>query len=95
MEHSRIPNRLKYYRKAHGLFQKDVNSILEIKDVSTILRWEKGISFPGALHLIALCHLYHRGVEQLYPDIWNELGRAITEKEHLLSLNKKMIKNKR
>jgi transcriptional regulator with XRE-family HTH domain len=90
MESSRIPNRLKVMRKAALLLQKDVSHILDITDVSTIVRWEKGITFPGGLHLIALCQLFKTVPQFLYPEIWEEVGNAIGKNKAVLFSEKKV-----
>jgi DNA-binding XRE family transcriptional regulator len=92
MEHSRIPNRLVSMRKAALLLQKDVGQILDLQDVSTIVRWEKGRVFPGGLHLIALCQLYRASPEFLYPEIWSEVRNTIDKNKAALFSEKKSMR---
>lgn len=77
MDDSRIPNRLKHYRKNLRLLQTEVIQILNLGDLSTISRWEQGIAFPSTLHLFGLCWLYKTTIEQLYPTIWKQIKNEI------------------
>src|ERR1017187_6068702 len=58
MENCRFPNRLKKYRRLFCFSQKEVASMLGLKDTSPLSRWEKGISLPGLMHLFRLSQIY-------------------------------------
>ena len=85
MDNSRIPNRLKHYRKNIGLLQTEVIKILNLSDLSTISRWEQGIVFPSTIHLFGLCWLYKTTIEHLYPTVWDHIKNEI---ESNLLINK-------
>lgn len=72
MERNRFPNKLKSYRRCHGLSQKKVARKLGLADTGTLSRWEKGFIIPGTLHLFRLAQLYHTVPHQLYDALWNQ-----------------------
>ena len=59
--------RLKEYRKAAGLKQKDVTERKGISRTS-LCRWEHGFSKPSAEQLEILLDLYNERLSMLYPD---------------------------
>jgi transcriptional regulator with XRE-family HTH domain len=91
MEHSRIPNRLRYHRLRHGLLQKELAILLQLHDSSMLIRWEKGICFPNFLNLCALCAVFTTEIGELYPDIVREVHQAI-DGHHKNLTNKKSVK---
>jgi transcriptional regulator with XRE-family HTH domain len=48
VEHKKVPNNLRKYRKALGLKKGDVAKILNLKSSGMIFRWEKGVFSPLA-----------------------------------------------
>ena len=61
--------RLRKYRRATGLTQVQVASILQLEDASSVSRWERGERLPSPRHLLELSALYHRVVNDLlWPD---------------------------
>lgn len=59
--------RLKEYRKAAGLKQKEVTEQTGISRTS-LCRWEHGFSKPSAEQLEILLDLYNERLSMLYPD---------------------------
>jgi transcriptional regulator with XRE-family HTH domain len=85
MENSRFPNRLKKYRRLFCLSQKEVATILGLKDTSPISRWEKGISLPGLIQLFRLSRIYKTMPSEMYFDLWQDASKDISAKENNLS----------
>ena len=56
MEISRVPNKLKSYRRCCGYSQKKVARMLGLADTSTLSRWEHGIAVPGMVQVFSLAH---------------------------------------
>jgi len=81
MDNSRFPNRLKKYRRTFFFSQKEVAAILGLKDTSPLSRWEKGISFPGLIHLFRLCRIYKTLPSELYVELWQSISKEIAAKE--------------
>ncbi len=81
METSRIPNKLKKYRRQSGYSQKKVARILGFADTSTLSRWEHGITFPGIVQVFRLARLYHTQPEQMFDELWE----SITSEKSLLA----------
>lgn len=96
MEHSRIPNSLKRYRRLAGLTQKEVASILGLKKTSCISRWEKGLSFPSIKHVFQLSLLYKTQPDNLYDELWSRLNEEIKRLEReLLAQHELLIINEK
>lgn len=96
MEHSRIPNSLKKYRRSVGLSQKDVAVFLGVKNSSCISCWEKGLFMPSVKHLLQLSLLFKTLPHNLYIELWEELKDDVVrfEKE-LLAQHESIISNER
>jgi transcriptional regulator with XRE-family HTH domain len=73
MDRSRIPNRLKKYRRLADLSQKEVATMLGLKNTSCIFRWEKGLGFPGIIHLFQLSFLYKTIPDHLYFEVYESV----------------------
>ncbi len=96
MEHSRIPNSLKKYRRSLGLSQRDVATFLGVKNSSCISCWEKGLFIPSVKHLFQLSLLYKTLPNNLYSNLWDELKDDITKFEkELLAQDESVISNER
>lgn len=65
-EFKKIPNRLKKYRKIHGLSQRRVAAILGKKSSSHISNWENGRVIPNLSNAIRLSVLYRTPVDGLF-----------------------------
>ena len=78
MERSRIPNRLKKYRRMAGMSQRDVAEVLNTKTTVCISRWEKGICFPSLDVVFKLSLLYTTSPIHLYFDLWELLKQEIS-----------------
>lgn len=74
MEHGRIPNRLKKYRRLAGLSTKKVAKLLSVGR-SSLSRWEKGYTTPSAFQLFQLCVLYEALPHHLYFEVWETLKK--------------------
>ena len=72
-----IPNRLRKYRKACGLTQRDAARILGFADASCISRWEHGVSLPSPMNLFRLAALYGVLVDGLYIDMLRTVREEI------------------
>lgn len=72
-----IPNRLLFYRELHRLLQTDVAQALGLASTDRISRWEQGQAFPHLLNLFKLAHLYRVAPQDLYPELYAEIGRAL------------------
>ena len=59
--------RLKEYRKAAGLKQKEVSELTGYSRTS-LYRWERGVLKPSAEQLEMLLDLYNEKLGRLYPD---------------------------
>jgi len=58
-------NRLRKYRKARGLTQRDVARILRLADASSLSRWEHGVCLPSVMNMFRLAALYRTLVDAL------------------------------
>lgn len=81
MEKCRFPNKLKRYRRLHSLSQKEVASLLGLKDTSPLSRWEKGKSFPSLINLFQLSRIYKTLPSELYIELWQTISKEIATKE--------------
>ncbi len=61
-----LGKRLKEYRKAAGMKQKEVSERTGISRTS-LCRWEHGFSKPSAEQLEVLINLYNERLSELYP----------------------------
>ena len=61
-----LGKRLKEYRKAAGMKQKEVSERTGISRTS-LCRWEHGFSKPSAEQLEVLINLYNERLSKLYP----------------------------
>jgi transcriptional regulator with XRE-family HTH domain len=61
-----IPNKLREYRKAKGLSQRDVADYLGFRSTDRISRWEGGLTYPHVANLLKLVKLFGVSAEILY-----------------------------
>lgn len=78
----RIRNRLRKYRKARGLRQRDVALLIGFTDSSHISRWERGLCLPTATNLFKLAAVYHCLVDALYIDFLRDVREDVRTMEH-------------
>jgi transcriptional regulator with XRE-family HTH domain len=96
MENCRFPNKLKKFRRLFCLSQKEVASMLGLKETSPLSRWEKGISLPGLLHLFRLSRIYKTMPSEMYVDLWQHISKEISAKENnLLAQSESLISNQK
>jgi len=94
MDNSRCPNRLKRFRRIFCLSQIEVATLLELKDASLISRWEKGMLFPGLMHLFQLCRIYKTLPSELYVELWQNISKEIAAKEADLLAQQEPVSSK-
>lgn len=96
MEHSRIPNSFKMYRRKAGYSQKEVAALLGLKKTSCLSRWEKGLAYPSIKHLFELSLLYKTYPHHLYDEFWDVLEDKTKKLEYeLLAQQESIISNER
>ena len=71
MENSRIPNKLKMFRRCTGYSQKKVARILGLSDTSTLSRWEHGVTVPSMVQVFRLARIYETFPHELFLELWN------------------------
>ncbi len=74
MEISRIPNKLKLFRRCSGYSQKKVARLLGLADTSTLSKWEHGVAVPGLVQVFRLSRIYNSLPQELFEELWNHLG---------------------
>jgi transcriptional regulator with XRE-family HTH domain len=94
MEHSRIPNSLKRYRRIAGYSQKEVGVLLQLQKSSNLSRWEKGLSFPGTKYLFQLCILYKTLPENIYSEVWDKISLEVKRHEKELLAQQESLVSK-
>lgn len=72
MQCNNISYKLKQYRTASGLCRKEVARALQLKDSSSLSRWESGLSIPKFTIVIKLAIIYGTLPHLLYEDLWQE-----------------------
>lgn len=77
MENSRIPNKLKMFRRSSGYSQKKVARMLGLSDTSTISRWEHGITVPTIGQVFLLCRIYRTLPHELFSELWHRIGEEL------------------
>ena len=88
IEHHRIHNSLRKYRKARGLTQKEVSLILGIKSEGIVSRWEIGRSLPRTLNVLKLAILYRTMADALFIDLRRTLQKDIFQTEERILQHK-------
>ena len=76
-----IPNCLRRYRKARGLKQKEVATILGLASASMISRWERGRCLPNTMNLFRLASLYRTMTDALFIDLLKALREDLRIRE--------------
>lgn len=82
MELGRLPNKLRFFRHAHGYSQKKVASILGLCDAGILSRWEHGCTMPALPDVFRLAWLYHTQPHELYRALWDTCGTESTLLAH-------------
>jgi len=73
MEHRRIPNRLKKFRRLAGLSQIEVAKVIGVQNSTCISRWEKGFGTPSLLYLFRLSCLYETFPHHIYAELMDAI----------------------
>ncbi len=79
-----IQNNLRLRRRQMGYTLKQVAFLLEMKDTSMLIRWERGTCAPSHDYLLSLAIIYGTAVDSLYIDHRNKLRLQIKERHQLL-----------
>jgi transcriptional regulator with XRE-family HTH domain len=59
------------HRRRHGYSRKAVIRMLGYSDVSTLSRWERGITLPRLEECFLLAKIYHMLPQELYAELWD------------------------
>jgi transcriptional regulator with XRE-family HTH domain len=78
MESSRVPNKLKMFRRCAGYSQKKVARMLGLSDTSTLSRWEHGISVPSMVQVFRLSRIYGTWPHELFTDLWHQIATEVS-----------------
>lgn len=81
MEVKHTTNRLMLYRKRMELSQKQVASILGLKNIAIVSHYERGTSRPSLERALGLEIVYRVPVAFLFPELYEEIRAKIREKE--------------
>lgn len=81
MEDSRVPNRLKMFRRCCGHSQKKVARVLGLSDTSALSRWERGVTLPSIVQAFRLARVYRTLPHELFDEVW----KCADSTENLLS----------
>jgi transcriptional regulator with XRE-family HTH domain len=73
MEISRVPNKLKMFRRCSGYSQKKVARMLGFSDTSTLSRWEHGLSVPSMVQVFRLARIYRTWPHELFTELWYQV----------------------
>lgn len=76
-----ILNRLRKYRRARGLKQREAARILGLADASSLSRWEQGVSLPSVMNMFRLAALYRTLVDALYIDTLRTIREEVQRRE--------------
>jgi len=74
-------NRLRKYRKARGLNQREAARIIGLADASSLSHWEQGARLPSVTNLFRLAALYRTLVDALYIDTLRTIRDEIRSRE--------------
>lgn len=64
-----------------GYKQKEVARLLGLYSTSPLSEWENGINIPSSHYLIKLSILYRTYINELYPEYFQEVRKALHSKE--------------
>lgn|GEM_PF-4645629 len=84
-------NQMRALRKKLELRQTDVADIMGFEVIDRICHWERGRAQPGLINVIRLCKLYNVTIDELYPQLCQQIQEEILESEnrnYLRSLEK-------
>ena len=76
-----IFNRLRKYRRARGLKQREAARILGLADASSLSRWEHGVSLPSVMNMFRLAAMYRTLVDALYIDTLRAIREEVRKRE--------------
>ena len=85
MEEKHNTNRLMLYRKRMELSQKQVASILGLKNLAVLSHYERGTSRPSLQRALGLEIVYRVPVAFLFPELYEEMRAKIRAKESRMS----------
>lgn len=85
MEVKHNTNRLMLYRKRMDLSQKQVASILGLKNLAVLSHYERGTSRPSLQRALGLEIVYRVPVAFLFPELYEEMRANIRAKESRMS----------
>lgn len=79
-----IAQKIKEYRKARDLTQKELGDLVGVRD-NTISGYEHNINDPGSDMLFKISHALHISINDLFPETTTERASKLsdTEREHI------------
>ena len=81
MEVKHTTNHLLLYRKRMELSQKQVASILGLKNTAILSHYERGTSRPSLTRALGLEIVYRVPVAFLFPELYEEIREQVRAKE--------------
>ncbi len=75
-------NQIRTLRHKFNLRQKDVADIMGFEVIDRLSHWERGRSQPGLINTIRLCKLYNVSIDDLYPELCEQIQTEIMESEN-------------
>ncbi len=75
-------NQIRALRHKINLRQKDVADIMGFEVIDRLSHWERGRAQPGLINIIRLCKLYNVTVDDLYPELCEQIHTEIMECEN-------------
>jgi len=73
-------NKVREFRRKFGLRQSDMSDIMGFEVKDRICHWERGRACPGLINLIKLCILFQVPLQELYPDLYQQIEKEIEER---------------
>lgn len=82
-EHYRgIPNAIKQYRKAKGLSQKQLATMMGFKDKTWISHWENGKAIPNLISAIKLSVFLGVPINELFHHLTNRVREEVVKSRY-------------
>jgi transcriptional regulator with XRE-family HTH domain len=81
VKNTSIVNRLRKYRRARGLKQREAARILGLASPSSLSQWERGVRLPSVMHMFRLAALYRTLVDALYVDTLRTIREEVRRRE--------------
>ncbi len=75
-------NQIRTLRHKLNLRQKDVADIMDFEVIDRLSHGERGRSQPGLINTIRLCKLYNVTIDDLYPELCEQINSEILESEN-------------